>query len=73
LRSEDGGKLWLSRLREGDRRLGTGYEISYGRWIPGDPWQALQLTVVLGSDLDRSVAAVRASLAELPNSRWDVT
>lgn len=47
LELEDGVHLWLSRLPRGDRRIYSPYEVEYGRWISGDPWQALLGVVVL--------------------------
>lgn len=41
VQSIDGGQLWCSRLHEKDPRLGSPYEVTYGRWVPGDPVDAL--------------------------------
>ena len=51
LRTTDGQSLWLSRLPESDRRVGGMYESEHGRWIPGDPWEALRLVIVLTHEL----------------------
>ena len=48
VKSTDGSRLWLSRLDENDRRLGTGYEIEYARYIPGDPWEVLLGLILVG-------------------------
>jgi len=45
--SEDGSHIWLSRLAPTDTRLATGYEIAYGRWIPGDAREALLAILVV--------------------------
>ncbi len=50
LENTDGQHLWLSRLLKSDRRCGTAYEEEYGRWIPGDPWAALRLLIILAHD-----------------------
>lgn len=42
----NGSKFWLSRLPLDDSRRGSPYEMRYGRWIPGDPWQALKLIIL---------------------------
>jgi hypothetical protein len=47
IQSQDGSRLWLSRLAADDRRLGPGYEEAYGHWIPGDAKQALIAIVVI--------------------------
>lgn len=52
LKSTDGSKLWLSRLEEGDTRIGSPYEWQYARWIPGDPIKALKAIVVCASESD---------------------
>lgn len=49
LTSKDGNKLWCSRLHEADPRVTTSYEVSYARWIPGDPFDALRAVLVLGT------------------------
>jgi len=45
--SEDGSHVWLSRLAPTDRRLATGYEVAYGRWIPGNAREALLAILVV--------------------------
>ncbi len=70
LTSEDGTKLWLSRLKEDDPRLASDYEISYAKWIEEDPFEALRavllfvrpedegaLVAVFGSDDGGSIPA----------------
>lgn len=49
LSSEDGTMLWFSRLPSADRRVASPYEVAHGRWIPGDPWLALRIILVIGS------------------------
>jgi hypothetical protein len=58
--SPDGTKLWLSRPAEDDRRLATPYEMAYGWWIPGDPFEALHAILVFARRED--VDVVRAAL-----------
>ena len=50
LETTDGQNLWLSRLGENDLRLGSPYEAEHGRWIRGDPWQALRLVIIFAHD-----------------------
>src|SRR5262249_46250788 len=52
LTSIDGSKLWLSRLPEGDPRIASSYEVSYGRWIPGNPFEALKAILVFSRPED---------------------
>jgi hypothetical protein len=52
LRSTNGEMLWLSRLAESDTRLAKPYESDYGRWIPGDPWDALEAILILARPQD---------------------
>src|SRR5262249_46754916 len=47
LKSRDGTKFWLSRLREDDGYCGREPEIAYARYIPGDPWKALLALLVI--------------------------
>ncbi|MBI3928464.1 MAG: hypothetical protein HY319_23180 [Armatimonadetes bacterium] len=46
LESNDGMKLWLSRLPHGDSALATSYEWSYAAWIPGDALDALTAVIL---------------------------
>lgn len=43
----DGDGRWFSRLDATDPRTGTGYEVAYARWIPGDPKCALEAIVLI--------------------------
>ena len=45
----DRGKIFLSRLKEDDKRRNTDYEIEYGHWIPDNPLNALVWVILLGS------------------------
>jgi len=51
--STDGQTLLLSRIANGP----VAYEFSYGYWIPGDPFDALRIVVVLGKR-DRGIGSV---------------
>jgi hypothetical protein len=42
VKSHDGTKLWLTRFKAGDPRIGTPYEIAHACWIEGNPFEALQ-------------------------------
>lgn len=46
-KSIDRKKIWLSRLCIDDTRRCT-YEISYGYWIPGSPWNCLKILLLIG-------------------------
>lgn len=70
--SEDGTHLWLSRLPEGDRRINTPYEVEYARWIPGDPWKALQGVIVLGHEA-QVIDRVRQDMADCRDVPWRMT
>lgn len=67
--SEDGTHLWMSRLPEGNRRINTPYEVEYARWIPGDPWNALQGVIVLGQAAE-TVERVRLDIADCRDVPW---
>jgi hypothetical protein len=69
--SIDGSRLWLSRLPQDDRRVASAYEIEHGRWIPGDPIEALAGLVVLGRHLQGLKESVQASVAACPHPRWE--
>jgi len=55
------GSLWFSMLKADDTRLAKPYEIEYGRWIPGDPWAALKLVAVIGTDHELLAKAIRSA------------
>jgi len=44
--SLSGECIWLTRLPATDPRAATAYEIEYARWIPGNPFDALQAVFV---------------------------
>lgn len=69
-RSIDGTKLWLSRLPENDRRVASPYESEHGRWIPGDPFEALLGIFVLGRDMNDVAAQVRQHVAACKTQHW---
>ena len=46
-KSKDGKKIWLSRLSIDDPGR-CNYEIIYGRWIRGSPWNCLKIVLVVG-------------------------
>lgn len=43
---KDGKLIWLSRLNKDDGRR-RNYEISYGYWIPGSPWNCLKILLLI--------------------------
>ena len=50
--TQEDGSTWCTRLKEDDRRIASGYEIAYSKWIPGDPWAAIRAVFVLGAPHD---------------------
>jgi len=50
--TQEDGSTWCTRLKEDDRRIASGYEIAYAKWIPGDPWAAIRAVFVLGGPND---------------------
>ena len=52
VRSDDGSRIWLSRLPDSDRRVGTDYETSYARWIPGNPFDCLRAVLIFARPED---------------------
>jgi hypothetical protein len=70
LKSVDGTMLWLSRLPANDRRVNSAYEIEHGRWIPGDPFEALIGVVVLGPDLTTLTTQVRTLCRACHEINW---
>jgi hypothetical protein len=48
--SIDGSSLWFTRLSPDDNRAATSYERAYGRWIPGNPAEALSALILISSD-----------------------
>lgn len=61
VRSIDGTKLWLSRLREDDPKITTSYETTYARWIQGNPFDVLKAIIVFvdPDDQEQLVKAVK--------------
>lgn len=47
--SIDGSSLWFTRLSPDDKRAATPYEREYGRWIPGNPAEALSALIMISS------------------------
>ena len=41
------GKIWYSRLPADDTRVTSQNEVAYGRWIPGNPFEALQAIIIV--------------------------
>ncbi|MGE8152022.1 hypothetical protein ACQKP5_12325 [Pseudomonas vancouverensis] len=44
--STDGSKLWLTRFDPDAPQAGTDYEAAYGRYIPGNPFDALAAVLI---------------------------
>ena len=61
LPSMDGSKFWLSRLKETDPKLASGYEIAYAWWIDGDPFEALKGIFLFSRPQDASALEQFAS------------
>jgi len=70
LRSEDGSRLWLSRLPPDDPLLTTQVEVEHTRWIQGNPWEALLGVLVLGRDHDDVLGEVREAVAGCSRVSW---
>lgn len=45
LTSEDGTRVWLSRLPAASAMVSSLAEVEYARWIPGDPWDVLRVLI----------------------------
>lgn len=59
------GNTLLSRVREGQGD--AGYGLLYGRWIPSDPWEVLQMILVVaphGQNVPNHVSQVFTRLTE---------
>jgi hypothetical protein len=50
LKEVDSEWLWFSKLPPGDFRIGTGYEIEYSFFIPGNPAEALLMVFLVGEN-----------------------
>ncbi len=68
--SVDGSMLWLSRLPEHDKRVASGYEVEYARWIPNDPFDALIGVFVLSRNMARMKEMVDRCKAECKCPTW---
>ena len=74
LPSSDGRSLWLTRLSEGDPRIGTAYEYGYAWWIRGDAFKALNAVLLFdhpdGGGRGRALSIIEEyKKAQLPDSR----
>lgn len=49
--SDDGQSICLSKFPFEDPRAATAYEFEYGRWIPGNPFNALRAIIIFTDSL----------------------
>lgn len=61
-KSTCGTRLWLTRLGQEDPRAARPYEEEYGRWIPGNPMDALRAVLIFTDSRSTSLESVRAAL-----------
>ena len=60
------GKIWLSKFNQDDGRLATSYEINYGFFVPGDPWNSLIFLMYLSDrEIEISRSRIDEALAEI--------
>jgi hypothetical protein len=62
--SENGGSIWLTRLQDSDPRATSAYEWQYGRWVPGNPVDALIAVFVFMPEPAASSAPPTAGLSK---------
>ena len=55
LLSEDGTRLWLSRMKHDDPHIGSPYEAAYAKWITGDGRDALRVIVIFATSGDEEI------------------
>ena len=67
--SADGSTLSLSRLPKHDTRVDS-YDAIYGRWIPGDPFEALVGIILFGREMKQLTDFVKESIAACPHPQW---
>jgi hypothetical protein len=53
-KSDDGSKLYCSRLGPDDPQRDTTYEYAHAFWVPGNPWDALQAVFIFYRPQDLS-------------------
>lgn len=51
LPSQDKKSIWFSQLDCNDNRLASSYEMAYGWYIPGDPFDVLLGLLIVGPDI----------------------
>ncbi len=68
--SQDGCTIWFSRLALDDARRTTDYEVGYGRWIPGDPFDALIGLCLVGPAGRGLPERMRAEINGCSAVRW---
>jgi hypothetical protein len=64
---QDGKRLWLTRLPEGDPRIATDYEVAYAFWLPERQLEALRAIFLFVRPEDSR--PVRALVAQVEESR----
>lgn len=67
---DNGSRIWFTRLAENNPRVASPYETEHGRWIPGDPFDALSGLIVLGRNLDDMTNTVRSAMTTCSHPRW---
>jgi hypothetical protein len=65
---DDPRPLWFSRVL--DNRAGSPYEAAHGRWIPGDPLDALLMIVGLGRDHGALRSDIGNAVARCEARKW---
>jgi hypothetical protein len=67
--SQDGTRLWCSRLSADDVRVTTSYEAAYCWWIPGDAFKALRAVFIFVGATD-SVEERELLMRAFPGNAW---
>jgi len=69
LRSMDGTQLWFSQFPADDPRVSSSYEIAHGRYVPGDPFDALRavLIFVRPEDIGTLESRIATQSSEFPS------
>ena len=71
---QEDGTIWCSRFSLDDLRMGTGYEVAYGRWAPGDAHAALRSVLIVAEEthcddvIDRVVRSEAISSTRSPST-----
>jgi hypothetical protein len=70
--SVDGEKILLSRFSRETAASNPVYEMEYGKWIPGETWEAVQLVALISNNKSELISQFSKAVSQIEsgNTRW---